>query len=389
MVMRKKNVFIIMVAILVLGILIIGRKGLLFRTEKTANQQTPLNKITVDVQKAVSSKMKLNMSYKGTIDPVDSGIVSSKIAGKVTQVLLENGKVVAKGDPLVLLDDQDIKNQLSAAQNQLVISEDNLQKAQTNLDMAQQNYTRNKALLDQGAISQASFDNIDAALKIAASDFNSAKAGIEAVKINIDTLNDQLANTIIRAPMDGVIDEKNVGVGQYLAVQGGSPILAKVKDISTVNAVIQVEQSDLNSIKIGQRASVLLNGGNGTSFEGIVKSIDPSASPIARTINCRIEVVNKDRSLLPGEFVQVSISGDQETNVILIPTGALMGSEGNYSVFVADNGTARKRQVTIGQINKNTVIIKSGINENESVICTNLNMLQDGDTIEAALKQEG
>ena len=388
--MKNKRVYIFITMVgLVVVLALIGNKGLIMGNTKAVVSQTPANKISVEVQKAKSVEMKSKMSFKATIEPVELGIVSSKISGKVSQVLFENGKPVSKGDPLVMLDDQDIQNQLRAAQNQLVVSEANLQKAQTNLETTQLNYNRTKALLDQGSVSQASFDSVDAALKIAKSDFDTANAGVEAGKINIDTVNAQLENSIIRAPIDGMVDEKNVYEGQYISVQGGSPILGKVKDISSVNAVIQVEQNDLSNIKLGQKASVVLNGETGQPFEGVVKIIDVAANPTSRAFNCKIEVANKNQSLRPGDLVTVEISDDQVRKAISIPIKVLMGNEGNYSVYVAENGKAHKRLVTTGEIVGNTIVIKSGLIENESVISTNLNMLQDGDKIEAALVQEG
>lgn len=386
--MKKKRVYIIL-AMVVLGaaVVLIGKNGLIVGNHKAVISQVPANKIAVEVQKVKSVDMRSRMSYKATIEPVDYGIISSKISGRVAQVLVENGKPVSKGDPLVLLDDQDIQNQLKAAKNQLVVSEATFQKVQTNLDTTQLNYNRTKALLDQGAVSQASFDTVEAALKIAKSDLDSTKAGIESVKINIDTLNDQLGNTIIRAPIDGIVDERNVYEGQYLSIQGGSTVLAKVKDISAVNAVIQVEQSDLSHIKLGQKASVVLDGNLSSPFEGVVKIIDVAANPTSRAFNCKIEVLNENQSLRPGVVAKVEISDDQVSKAISIPIGALMGTEGNYSVYVAENGIAHKRLVTIGEIIGKTVVIKSGTNENESVVCTNINRLQDGDTIEAALVQ--
>lgn len=388
--MKKKKVYIIVTMIgLVVALVLIGNKGLIMGNTKAVVSQTPANKIAVEVQKAKSVEMKSKMSYKATIEPMELGIVSSKISGKVAQVLFENGKPVSKGDPLVMLDDQDTQNQLRAAQNQLVVSKANLQKAQTNLETTQLNYNRTKALLDQGSVSQASFDSVDAALKIAKSDFDTANAGVEAGKINIDMVNAQLESSIIRAPITGMVDEKNVYEGQYISVQGGSPILGKVKDISSVNAVIQVEQNDLSNIKLGQKASVVLNGETAHPFEGVVKIIDVAANPTSRAFNCKIEVANKNQSLRPGDLVTVEISDDQVRKAISIPIKVLMGNEGNYSVYVAENGIAHKRLVTTGEIVGNTIVIKSGLNENESVISTNLSMLQDGDKIEAALAQEG
>jgi len=376
--------FIAIFVLIAIATIMVARGITVVRTNQEIKTDSR-NVVSVEVQTAKMRSVQAVISYKGTIEPKEYGIVSSKIAGRVTNIYFENGDKVEQGHPLIKLDDQDVRNQLNAARNQLSISEVTLQKSQINLDAVQLNYSRTKSLFDQGALAKVNLDNAQTSLDTAQSDLQLAKANVQSAKINVNSLNDQLENMIIRAPISGTIDEKNVYVGQYVTTQGSSTALAKVKSVSLVDAVIQIEQNDLSRIQICQAAFVKLE--NNQSFDGIVKSIDPSANPTSRSFDCKVELTNVDNSLLPGQYVTVDIPDYSVTEAITIPVNALMGSEDNYYIFIAEHDTAQKCPITIGKIFNNTVEIKSGVKQGDNMITSNINMLQDGDKIKIK-KQE-
>lgn len=179
------------------------------------------------------------------------------------------------------------------------------------------------------------------------------------------------------------MDGKNVNLGQ-MASPGIT--LAKVKDISMIKAVIQVEQENINSVKVGEKASVNLDESQNSAYEGVVESMGISADPQARVFNCNIRVDNPGSELKPGTYAMVQISGDQKERVVTVPLEALGGTEENYYVFVNENGKAGKRSVTIGETLDNTVEIKSGIQAGDSIICTSVGTLYDGKQISVAAK---
>ena len=128
-----------------------------------------------------------------------------------------------------------------------------------------------------------------------------AKANIAAQKVSIANLQDNLNNTVIKAPISGVISDKAVNIGQ-MASQGTA--LAKVNDISSVYATIQVPQDKISSVKIGQAATVTLEGSDKT-YNGTVQNIDLSADATARVFNCKIKIDNSDKTLFPGIYAKV------------------------------------------------------------------------------------
>lgn len=336
--------------------------------------------VSVAVEKASELPVSPVYTYKATLEPKEYGLVTTKITGKVSGLFFENGDAVQQGQPLIQIDTQDIENQLSSASNQLTIASFSEQKAKAALSSAQLAFNRAQALFQEGAVSQSSLDAATTSLQTATADYNLAKANINAAKISLQTLQDQKANATICAPISGIIDSKNVSVGQYLTTQGSNIVLAKINDTSVLNAVIQVEQDRLSLIQVGQKATVTLDGSDKT-FEGIVTNIDPSADPASRSFKCKITINQKDPELMPGIFTTVSFSGLAAKTAITVPMEAVIEDGGKYYLYLAKNNKAVRREVQIGEILNQTISIQSGIQEGDSVIISNVNMLQDGDSI--------
>ena len=378
------------------------------------------NKISVKVSVAKNGIKDSTLSYKASLEASQEAFVSGKVGGKVVQVMFENGQQVSQGDPLIKLDDQDIRNniassqarlkasesqvntsesQAKSAESQLVSSQTAFQKMQLNVDNAVRTYDRTKTLFDAGAISKVELESAETMVKNAKSDLVSANATVESSKASIETsrtgietskanvttaqidlknMTDSLAYTTITAPISGIMDEKSVDLGQYANM---GVTLGKVKAISPIYAVIEVDQNDISSLKAGQSAKVKIGSTEVKVYDGIIKSIDASADATSRVFKCKVEVANPDQALKPGIYANVDIVGDQTSEVISITTEALSGNEGNYSVFVIDKGVARKHIVSIGKITKDLVEIKDGVKIGDSVIISNVNTLQDGDAV--------
>ncbi|ALR90392.1 efflux RND transporter periplasmic adaptor subunit [Clostridium butyricum] len=397
---RKILIYALVVAVLLVGTFIVK---FISSNSKTDNVMASENKLSVEVYKAELKDRMSGDTYKSTLEAYEQGIISSKISAKVTKVVVENGQYVNEGDTIAVLDDQDIQNsiktataqlevnekQVNSAEQQLNSTQTSLEKLKINVDDAQRNYDREKALFDAGAVSQSELDASEKALNTSKADYNSgqanieiskasiesAKASVEAQKVNIEKLQNDLNNVVIKAPISGVISEKNVNVGQIIN-QGA--VLAKINDISYVFATIQVPQEKINDIKVGKPAEVTLEDNN-TVHNGTLDSIDLSGDSTLRVFNCKIKMENSNKELLTGEYAKVNFSNTENNNkVITIPVSSLAGSEGDYYVFINDNGVASKVSVDIGDADENNVEIISGVKEGDEIICTNMSSLKDG-----------
>ena len=386
----KKIVIFAVVIVAVIGAIVV--KNNLSSSAKKANVAVTVSKTAVEVQSAKAVQKNSSDTYKATLEASEQGIINSKISARVISVSVENGQHVKAGDVIVTLDAQDIQNNIEASQSQLKVTEQqlnsakvSLKKFKTSLDDANRNYERQKALYEKGGISKADYEAAEKTLTNAQADYEAgnvsietSKANIEVQKVSIANLQDSLNNTVIKAPISGVISDKSVNIGQ-MASQGTA--LAKVNNIAAVYATIQIPQDKINNVKVGQAATVTFEGSD-QSYSGAVQNINLSADTTARVFECKIKLDNSDNTLYPGTFAKVELFSDQKTEIITVPINALVGSEGDYSVFINDNGVARKQKATIGETEENNVQITSGIKDGDEIICTNTSTLQDGDEVE-------
>lgn len=400
---KKLGIYVLGVMVLLLCIIIASRHSSL-QKQKSADVSSN-NSISVEVQPVEVTQEATTLTYNATLEPCEEGLVSSKLSGKVVKVMIQNGEAVNKGKVLVKLDDQDIQNsiksaqqqlavtqsQLNAAQNQLLSSQTSLQKLELNVENSQRVFDQAKAMYEQGMGTKTDVDSAENTLKGANADLaagrvsvqtaqiavETAKANVNVAKVSVSNYTDSLNDTLIKAPVAGIIDEKGVNLGQYVSA---GTTLAKVKDVSRLNAVIHVEQTGISLLKEGMVAQIKLSGIEET-YTGALASIGVSADEASRTFTCKVDVGNENGALHPGDFVAVSLISDMQTEVVAIPIKALAGSERDYFVFVFEKGVAKKVPVTIAKIFEDKAIIASGLVKGQSVVTTNLNVLQDGDAV--------
>lgn len=400
----KKLVICVIAIITVISTIII--KNNLSINAKKINVSAAVSKTAVEVQTAKITEKNSCNTYKSTLEAYSQGTVTSKISAKIVSVSVENGQFVNDGDVVATLDDQDIQNSIKSAQAQISVYEKQVQASEQSLnssqvameklkisvDDAQRNYDRQKTLYDSKAISKTDLETAEKTLNTAKADYDSgnasiqtaqasietAKANLEAQKVSLEKYQSDLTNTVIKAPISGVISGKSMNVGQMAST---GTALATVNDISSVYATIQIPQEKISDIKTGQVATVTVDGVDKT-YNGTVESIDLSADATARVFTCKIKINNSDKSLYPGVYGKAEIISSEKIQIITMPLNALVGSEGDYSVFINDNESAKKQKITIGKTDENNVEIASGIKDGDQIICTNTSTLQDGDVID-------
>jgi RND family efflux transporter, MFP subunit len=338
------------------------------------------SKVTVEVRKAETLTILPTSTYDATLLAGEEGVVGAEVPGKVVQISFKEGEAVKKGAPLITLDSQDLNDQLKSTQAQLAAVQATLPKAQANVEISQRNYNHAKALYEAGAAAANDLSDAGTALKVAQADLAALQANIGAAQSGVDRLQHSLAKLVIKAPADGFVEDKNVAVGAYVA-PGVS--LAMVKNTSTIQAVIKIPQADAAKIKVGQKANVRVSG-DSQEYEGTVSYISAAASMASRTFMAKVEVPNKDNKLKAGIYANVDIVSGSEVSVLVIPLKAVAGSEGSYYVFTDDNGVARRTEVTLGETHDDLIEIKAGLAAGTGVICSNINVLQDGDLIVTA-----
>jgi HlyD family secretion protein len=219
---------------------------------------------------------------------------------------------VKKGQPLLELDDALV----SATERQSAASVIN---AQAMLDLAQANEARMKSLLAQEYISKQEYDQSSQALKSARAQVALAKAQNERDRANLNF-------TVIRSPVDGVVIDRVVDLGQTVAASFQTPTLIKIaQDLSEMRIDTSFAEADIGNIREGQKARFTVDAFPSRSFAGDVQQIrlNPTNQQNVVTYNVRINVANPEQVLLPGMTAYVNIGVQKREGVLLVPNAAL------------------------------------------------------------------
>jgi len=303
----------------------------------------------------------------GSIEGKTSAAVSAKIAGRIQQILVEDGQAVSAGQPLIILESAELANAARMAQ-------DSVTKARANYDNALANYNRYLTLFNQNAVSRQQLDSAETQLKIAQADLSSAQASLANAQ-------QQYGYATITAPVDGVVANKTATVGQV--VSPGVQLLT-VEHLEQVYAVVNVEQQDMGVLQPGIPASVTVDAYPDQVFNGQVAIVNPVAGTGNRMFRTKIAIDNSDGRLKPGMFVKVQLLTGEPTPVLAVPQAALLQQQGLYYVYVVDNGQTLRQQVQIGEPIGDMMEITAGLTSGQTVAVSNVNNLKDGMAVQVA-----
>jgi HlyD family secretion protein len=277
------------------------------------------------------------VSANGTLNPVVLVSVGTQVSGTVRKLYVDFNDKVEKGQPLLELDDALV----SAAERQ---SAANVVSAQASLELAQANEARMKALFAQEYVSKQEYDQVRQALKAAQAQLALARAQNDRDRAN-------LGFTVIRSPVDGVVVDRIVDLGQTVAASFQTPTLIKIaQDLSEMRIDTSFAEADIGLIREGQKARFTVDAFPNKNFTGEVQQIrlNPTNQQNVVTYNVRINVANPDHLLLPGMTAYVNIGVAKRQGVLLVPNGALRFKPADGAEKKAENGTKPASTATAG-----------------------------------------
>ena len=347
--------------------------------------------VNVTVYSALKSDINSEVIYTGEIKALEESDIAPKISATIMSLNYDIGDYVEAGDVLAILDDADYRltyNQVLAAYNSAVSSYNQtnnqlqtaISAAEIEYNSALDNYNRQKALYDVGAISKVALESAEIRLKNAELNLRSsksnydtavgstqasAKAAVESAKASLDIAANNLKNTQIIAPISGYIASRNGNVGQIAAA--GSPMFS-IKNSEEVNIEISVTESVIPYITTDTKAIVSVSNVDEFNIEGVVSTVNTVKSQQTGMYTVRIKIDNKDKKLKLGMMAEVLLQTQASTDTIIIPSDAIMQDDEGYYVYVVNDNIAEKRIVNIGITNNDFTEILSGINEKEVVV---------------------
>ena len=267
------------------------------------------------------------VSANGTLNPVVLVSVGTQVSGTVRKLYVDFNDPVKMGQPLLELDDALV----SASERQSAAS---VASAQASLELAQANAERIKALFAQEYVSRQEYDQARQALKAAQAQLALARAQNERDRANLNF-------TVIRSPVDGVVIDRVVDLGQTVAASFQTPTLIKIaQDLSEMRIDTSFAEADIGLIREGQKARFTVDAFPSRSFVGEVQQIrlNPTNQQNVVTYNVRINVANPELLLLPGMTAYVNIGVQQRDDVLLVPNAALRFKPAEAGEKKAANG---------------------------------------------------
>jgi RND family efflux transporter MFP subunit len=369
--------------ILVLGaIAILAAAGFVTRTSwmgGSTNAQGPQRPRTVSVElaKAERKSMPVDVDANGTVTPISSVALKSRLETTIVAVHFEDGAKVNEGDLLFTLDSRQIDAQIEQAEG--VLARDHAQ-----LEGAQRDLRRFTDLVGKGATTQVNVDNARTQSDILAGSIKANQAALDNLKV-------QKSYTMIRAPFSGRISVANVKVGNFVRPADTTP-LAVINQMAPVYVTFAVPQRVLvdlrESMAKGVSSVTATIPGHQRSETGKVAMVENTVDATTGMVTVRGIMDNKNETLWPGTLVATKLVIRNEDSIV-VPTVAVQRSQSGNFVFAVKDGVAKVQPVTVDRTSQGMSVISEGLAGGETVVVDGQLLLSDGTRVEARTKKAG
>ena len=302
----------------------------------------------VSVITSATEKVPQTSLYSSTVQANVVNNIAPQSGGRIQKLNVEVGDFVSKGQVLAEMD----RVQLDQAELKLRNDETELGRV--------------KALLDQGGISQADYDQLELACNVSRSNYR-----------NIEE------NTILRSPVSGVVTARNYDRGDMYAM--AQPIYT-VQQITPVKILVAISETDYTRVKKGDKVSLTADALPGKEFSGTINRLYPTMDASTHTFNAEVLVPNSNRALRPGMYARVTVNFGDNLSVT-VPDAAVskMQGAGTRTVFVLDaDNTAEMKVVTLGRHFDGKYEILSGLQAGDRVVVKGNSSLRAGQKVEVA-----
>jgi HlyD family secretion protein len=353
----------------------------------------------VTVVSVTSAPVNRRFRTTGTVAAYDLLPVLPRTSGlQIRQVLVDEGDSVTAGQVLAVLDDSVVRSQIAEAEASLESSRAVVQQrraayaqAEANLREAETNLQRYDTLSREGVVSRQEYDSratatvtAREALQVAASDISSAEAQVRSQQARLQQLQTQLEQTLVLAPADGIVAERNARVGD---VSASNPLFSIIRD-RLLELQVQVPETQLPQIPIGARAEITSDADARIQLQGRVRDVSPLIDPQTREATVRIELPSSSL-LRSGMFLRADIITSSSVGLVVPAQAVLPQPDGSMMVYrVVEGDRVEAVDVQVGERMPGTegrtatVEITAGLNAGDRVVLSGASYLNAGDRVE-------
>src|ERR1700754_1079921 len=376
--MKKRNLMICG------GVLVVGALAAAFVTRSSwmgtgASAQGPAKPrvVSVEVAKAERKPVPVDVDSIGTVTPISSVALKSRVETTIVSVHFEDGAKVNEGDLLFTLDSRQIDAQIEQAEGMLA-------KDQAQLAGAERDLKRFNDLIGKGATTQVNVDNARTQADILIGTIKADQAALDNLKV-------QKSYTSIRAPFSGRISAANVKIGNFVRPADTAP-LAVINQMAPVYVTFAIPQRVLVDLRqamaAGSSKVIATIPGHQTSEDGKVAMVENSVDSTTGMVTVRGVMDNANETLWPGILVATRLTIRTE-NAVVLPTVAVQRSQSGNFVFVAKDGVAKVQPVKVDRTVQGQSVITEGLSGGENVVVDGQLLLSDGTRVEPRTRKAG
>jgi len=297
----------------------------------------------------------------GAIAPLITVEVGSQLSGQILEINADFNDPVTEGQLIARIDPQTFATRvreaeaaLEVAESQVAVSEANVARAEAEQRQASRALVRAESLREREFFSEAAYDTAltaaeaaDAAVQVAQANLRNARASLQQRRASLESARVDLERTYIRSPIDGVVIDRQIDVGQTVAASFNAPVLFLIaQDLSRVQIEAQVDEADIGQIAVGQTASFEVDAFPDLSFEGVVRQVRLAADTAQNVVTYTvvIEAENRGQRLLPGMTANATIETGRSEGALAAPNAALRFTpRGAVEDLVRETQTASQR----------------------------------------------
>lgn len=338
------------------------------------------------------SSAKTLLNATGYVTTRLDATVSSKVTGKVSEILVEEGMKVEKGQVLARLDDSNVQTALRLAEARLESSRRALAEAEPASAYAEAELTRLRALEQTRAVSKTDYERAEAEARGRRAGLERLKSEVTVSERQVDDWKQQLDDTIIRAPFAGVVTTKDSQPGEMISpISAGGGFtrtgICTLVDMKSLEIEVDVGESFINRVKAGQPVEATLDAYPSWKIPCKVIAIIPTADRQKATVKVRVGFDQLDPRILPQMGVKVAFQSDEPAelvaaNAVLVPKDAVAkSSAGKDIVWIVRDSKVERRAITVGPEQGADLVVKAGVSSGDTVVIGPPSDLEEGSTV--------
>ena len=364
---RSTRITLVLLLLLIIVVVVVAKRRAPAAPAVVTAPVSVLEFLPSDIIEVQPGELRQVLPMSGALRALNQVSVKAKVNGEVRAVLVRAGETVQAGQVLIKMDVSEYQAKLDQAKGALVA-------ARGQLDIATKTRNNNQVLMDKGFISRNAFDN-------AASQFDIAKANVDSAKGALDVAQKALNDTVIKAPIDGMISSRTIEPGEKISTDNK---LLEVVDLRQMELEAPVPTADILKVQLGQDVEVNAEG-LPQAMHGQVVRINPATQSGSRSIMVYVRIANPQGLLRAGMFAEASLTLQRKSDVLSVPQSAVQNDADGAYVYAIDNGKLQRRKIQPGMrgmnANGNAVEVVAGLQSGARIVKANLGMLNAGVTV--------